>query len=46
MKINLKDLKPNPYKQQINKGKLNEVQVEEISGNLDELGLMGAIPIV
>ena len=46
MKIKLKDLKPNPYKQQINKGKLNEVQVEEISGNLDELGLMGAIPIV
>ena len=46
MKIILKELKPNPFKKMINKGNLNETQIKEISGNLDELGLMGAIPIV
>jgi len=46
VKIALKELKPNPFKRMINKGKLNEIQIEEISGNLDELGFMGAIPVV
>lgn len=46
MKIKLRELQSNPFKKMINKGKLNEVQIEEISGNLDELGFMGAIPVV
>ena len=46
MQIKIKDLKPNPYKKQINNGKFNNVQLEELEGNLDELGLMGAIPVV
>ena len=46
MKLKLSELNHNPYKKQINKGKLNEDQIENISKNLDELGLMGSIPIV
>ena len=46
MKIKLSELNHNPYKIQINEGKLNEEQIEKLSKNLDELGLMGSIPIV
>ena len=46
MQIKIKDLKPNPYKKQINEGKYNDTQLEELTLNLDELGLMGAIPVV
>lgn len=46
MKLKIKDLNSNPFKKEINNGKLNEVQIEEISGNLEELGYMGAIPVV
>ena len=46
MKLKLSELNHNPYKNQINKGKLNEDQIEKLSKNLDELGLMGSIPIV
>ncbi len=46
MKLKIKELNKNPFKKEINRGKLNEVQIEEISGNLEELGYMGAIPIV
>lgn len=44
--IEIGKLKANPYKKEINKGKMNEVQIKEISGNLKELGYMGAIPVV
>ena len=46
MKRKLSELNNNPYKKQINEGKLNEEQIEKLSKNLDELGLMGSIPIV
>lgn len=44
--IEIGKLKANPFKKEINKGKMNEVQIKEISGNLKELGYMGAIPVV
>jgi hypothetical protein len=46
MKLKLSELKSNPYKKYINEGKLSEEQIENISKNLDTLGLMGSIPIV
>lgn len=45
MKIKLKELKPNPYKKDINKGKLNKEQVDKIRSNLKKLGFFGSIPI-
>ena len=46
MKIKISELKPNPHKKKINKGKLGKVQIKEISANLDNLGFMGAFPVV
>lgn len=46
MKLKLIELNPNPFKADINDGKLNEEQIEKITANLDELGLMGSIPVV
>ena len=45
MKLKLKQLNPNPFKKRINKGKLDEQQIEKIKSNLKDLGLMGALPI-
>ena len=45
MKIKISDLKPNPFKKDINGGKLNQEQVNVIKSNIKELGLMGSIPI-
>lgn len=38
MKIKISELNPNPFKKEINDGKFNEVQLKELSGNLDDLG--------
>lgn len=45
MKIKISELKPNPFKKQIAKGKLDEDQVKRIMSNMKELGLMGALPV-
>lgn len=45
MKIKIKDLNPNPFKKEINKGKLNREQIDSIKSNIKELGLMGSLPI-
>ena len=46
MKIKIKDLNPNPFKKEINKGKLNSEIVRKIQANIKELGLMGALPVI
>lgn len=46
MKLKVCDIKPNPYKKEINGGRLNKEQVERIKSNMKELGLMGSIPVV
>lgn len=46
MKLKLSQLNPNPFKKMINGGKLNEEQIQKILSNLDELKLMGSIPVV
>ena len=46
MKIKIKDLNPNPFKKEINKGKLNSEVVKKIQANIKELGLMGALPVI
>ena len=46
MKLKIKELYANPFKKKINEGKLSKTQIEEISGNLGELGFMGAVPVV
>jgi hypothetical protein len=45
MKLKLSELKPNPFKKEINKGKLNEEIIQRIKSNIKELGLMGSLPI-
>ena len=45
VKIKIKELNPNPFKKEINKGKLNKEIIEKIKSNVKELGLMGSIPI-
>ena len=45
MKLKLNELNANPFKKEINKGKLNEKIISKIRSNLKELGLMGALPI-
>ena len=45
MKIKISELKPNPFKKQIAKGRLDEDQVKRIMSNMKELGLMGALPV-
>ena len=46
MKLALNELHPNPFKKEINKGKMNEEQIKKLLANLDKLNLMGAIPVV
>jgi len=43
LKIN--NIKPNPFKKQINGGKLNEESIKKIQTSINELGLMGSIPV-
>lgn len=45
MKIKLKELNPNPFKKEINKGHLDKEQIIRIKSNIKELGLMGSIPV-
>ena len=45
MKIRLSELKPNPFKKEINKGRMNKEIVEKIKSNIKELGLMGSLPV-
>ncbi len=45
MKLKIKQLNPNPFKKQINNGKLDEEQIDRIKSNVKDLGLMGALPI-
>jgi len=46
MKVKIKDIHPNPYKKWINKGELNQDQIEKLKASLGELGHMGSIPCV
>ena len=46
MKIKISKLNPNPFKKEINKGKLSDEQVKKLMSNLDKLKLMGALPVV
>ena len=46
MKLKLKEIHPNPFKQWINEGNLNEEQIEKLSSSEEEIGLMGSIPLV
>jgi len=45
MKLALKDINPNPFKKEINGGKLSETTIAKIKSNIKELGLMGALPV-
>ena len=45
MKLQLSKLKPNPFKKEINGGKLDENTISKIQSNLKELGLMGSLPV-
>jgi len=45
LKIEVGKLLPNPFKKNINHGKMNEEQVTKIMSNMKELGLMGALPV-
>jgi ParB-like chromosome segregation protein Spo0J len=45
MKIKLCDINSNPFKKDINKGKLNEETIKKIQSNVKELGLMGSLPV-
>jgi ParB-like chromosome segregation protein Spo0J len=45
VEIKISELKPNPFKKNVNGGKLNEEQIEKIQSNLKELGLMGSLPV-
>jgi len=45
MELKLKELNSNPFKKEINGGKLNEKIVKKIKAHLKELGLMGSLPV-
>jgi len=45
MKIKINQLNPNPFKEEINGGKLSEITIEKIRANLKEIGLMGSLPV-
>lgn len=45
MKLKLSELHPNPFKKNINGGKLSEEVISKITANIKELGLMGALPV-
>lgn len=46
MKIKLSELNPNPFKEKIGKGQLDEETIQKLRANLNELGMMGSLPIV
>lgn len=46
MKLKLSELNPNPYKKEIDAGELDEDNIKKLMSNLNELGMMGALPIV
>jgi hypothetical protein len=49
MKLKLETLKPNPFKKEINGGKLDKEKVEKISTNFDKNklgGLLNSVPVV
>ena len=45
MKLKIKELNPNPFKKEINKGRFNKEIIQKIKANIKELGLMGSLPI-
>jgi hypothetical protein len=45
MKVKISELNSNPFKKDINKGKLKEQTIKKIQANIKELGLMGSIPV-
>lgn len=45
MKLKLSELNPNPFKKKLGSG-LDEDTIAKLQTNLDELGMMGALPIV
>lgn len=45
MKLKLKEIYPNPFKKEINKGELDENIIEKLMSNMKELGLMGSLPV-
>jgi hypothetical protein len=45
MKVKISQLKPNPFKKEINGGRLNKAQVDVIKANIKELGLMGSLAV-
>lgn len=45
MKIAISEIRPNPFKKKINGGKLDEETIAKIRANIQELGLMGALPV-
>jgi len=46
MKLKISELNSNPFKKQIDEGKIDEETISKLMANLDELGLMGSLPIV
>lgn len=45
IELEVSEIKPNEFKKEINGGKLNEEQVKRLMSNIEELGLMGALPV-
>jgi len=46
MKLKLSEIKANPFKKQIDGGKLNPEQVQKLKSSIKDLGLMGTLPVV
>lgn len=46
MKLRLRDIKANPFKKTINGGKLIPEQVKKLEASVENLKLMGALPVV
>lgn len=46
MKLKISQLNPNPFKKEINNGKLREEVIDKIRSNIKELGLMGSLPVI
>ena len=45
MRLKLSQIKPNPFKKQINNGSLDKDTITKLKSNIKELGLMGSIPV-
>jgi len=45
VEVTLHEINPNPWKKNINKGRLDEDTITRIQSNMKELGLMGALPV-